>query len=743
MRNAIIGCLIVVVLVLIGGLLFVACRGRLQQMPAPTSVVTSQPTITITWPQNGARVKVGQPFQVHAIATDPRGIFSIGIAVDGQPGTPGTASPPITTFSAVIPITFQTKGVHTIAVQANSTTGAKSEPATIRVVAAQALSDPPAAGDPPTPVPQVSSGPPPPPPPDQPTPPPGATISFVANPTSIQQGQCSTLRWDVDGVREIYFEGVGVTGHEERQQCPTQTTTYTLRVVFTDGSAQDYTATVTVGTNNPNGPTAPVNLRVTSATTTSARIAWDDRSDNEDGFEIQIEGMQSYSAGANVTQYEITGLDCNRSYNFSIRAFNSAGKSAFSNQVTAQTLACNSGGPAAPTNLRVTSMTKTSARITWTDNSNNETGFEIGIGGMPSLSTNANTTQYEAAGLTCNKTYTFGVRAVNAAGVSAWSNQVSGQTLACDGAFAITNVSVRFDPSSYSGPCPGTVKLIGDITSSGPGSVIAKWVVGTPFTVVSSPINVTFARAETKTVTYDLRVATDGHPPIQLDVFNLDSSVAGQSADMTLAVNCGANLAVTKVTASVAPLIFSGICPKTVNYSGVIAANGPGTVTYKWVRSDGESEARTINFAAAGSQTVTSSNVTYNQSATYWAKLQVTAPNAMISDQAKFTLSCTSPAIVTLASVSINPTAFTGPCPHTFHFTGVIRTNAPGTVTYRWERSNGNSDTRTINFSAAGDQTIEGGDFKGGSSDVYWALLHVLTPNDKISNQATFKLTCK
>jgi hypothetical protein len=55
-------------------------------------------------------------------------------------------------------------------------------------------------------------------------------------------------------------------------------------------------------------------------------------------------------------------------------------------------------------------------------------------------------------------------------------------------------------------------------------------------------------------------------------------------------------------------------------------------------------------------------------------------------------------------------------------------------VTYRSEKSDGNRDTRMINFSAAGHQTFEGGDTKAGSSGAYWTRLHVLTPNKSIES---------
>ncbi|MBI5033790.1 MAG: fibronectin type III domain-containing protein [Chloroflexi bacterium] len=434
MRNFLIGCLSVIVLGLLGVIVLIGCRVMQERenvspiVPQPVSAVA--PTIKITLPATGSRVRIGQAFLVHAVAVDPRGIYSIDAAVDGQMQTPVVAAPPLTTFSAAIPITLPTKGVHTIVVQANSTTSLKSEPAAIKVVAVQALSDPTNPDDPPAPAPLP-----------QPNPNPvngSATISFTANPTSVQPGQCSTLRWDVDNVREVYFEGAGVAGHADQQQCPSQNTTYTLTVILIDGSVRTSTATVAVGNSSPSGqaPVAPANLRVTSTTQTTARIAWDDRANNEDGFEIQIEGGASSRLGANASQFEATGLTCHRSYNFRVRAFNATGNSAWSNQVTAQTLACEAGAtaPTAPTNLRVTSTTKTSARLAWDDRSNNETRFEIDMEGGADSTASANATQSEITGLTCNRAYNFRVRAVNAAGNSAWSNQVTAQTLACDGA---------------------------------------------------------------------------------------------------------------------------------------------------------------------------------------------------------------------------------------------------------------------------------------------------------------------
>lgn len=66
-----------------------------------------------------------------------------------------------------------------------------------------------------------------------------------ADRTVVQPGEPATIRWQVEGVKEVYFfaEGEdwrshGVAGVAERQVQPAQTTTYHLRVVKRDNSVE-------------------------------------------------------------------------------------------------------------------------------------------------------------------------------------------------------------------------------------------------------------------------------------------------------------------------------------------------------------------------------------------------------------------------------------------------------------------------------------------------------------------------
>jgi len=74
-------------------------------------------------------------------------------------------------------------------------------------------------------------------------------VEFYASPATVDLCGCTRIYWSVEGVRELYFEGNGVVGVSSELVCPSGagTTTYELRVVHRDGSAQTFTTSVTGG----------------------------------------------------------------------------------------------------------------------------------------------------------------------------------------------------------------------------------------------------------------------------------------------------------------------------------------------------------------------------------------------------------------------------------------------------------------------------------------------------------------
>jgi hypothetical protein len=130
------------------------------------------------------------------------------------------------------------------------------------------------------------------------------------------------------------------------------------RIVQTLGSSGEWTIWANTAFGNQSGnytislacsggggggtPAAPTSLRVTSTSSTEVDLEWNDNSNNETGFEVQIrEGSGAFSSlgtlDANTTGATVTGLDPDTTYGFRVRAVGSGSNSAFSNTVTATT----------------------------------------------------------------------------------------------------------------------------------------------------------------------------------------------------------------------------------------------------------------------------------------------------------------------------------------------------------------------------------------------------------------------
>lgn len=81
----------------------------------------------------------------------------------------------------------------------------------------------------PTPTPVPTSPP--------PTATPAPTITFSADNMLLSRGGCTTLRWSTSNVSAVFLNDAGVTSPASRDICPSETTTYTLRVNLNDGAS--------------------------------------------------------------------------------------------------------------------------------------------------------------------------------------------------------------------------------------------------------------------------------------------------------------------------------------------------------------------------------------------------------------------------------------------------------------------------------------------------------------------------
>jgi titin len=222
-------------------------------------------------------------------------------------------------------------------------------------------------------------------------------------------------------------------------------TTYTYRVkAFNAGgdSAPSNNAEATTPAPPP-PPDAPSNLTAAAVSSSQIDLAWSDNSNNEDGFKIERctgAGCSNFAqidqVGAGVVTYSDNGLSASTTYRYRVRAFNANGDSGYSNIAEATTQA--PPAPAPPTNLTATAGRKGNSAwvdLSWTDNSDNETNFDIerctgatctNFAALTSVGTNVTT--YRDNSVARRTTYRYQVKARNSGGSSAYSNPASATT---------------------------------------------------------------------------------------------------------------------------------------------------------------------------------------------------------------------------------------------------------------------------------------------------------------------------
>lgn len=67
-----------------------------------------------------------------------------------------------------------------------------------------------------------------------------------ADTNPVPYNTCTIVRWNVQNIREVYFENQPAVGDGSQQVCPTADTTYTLLVIAQDGSRTPYPITIRV-----------------------------------------------------------------------------------------------------------------------------------------------------------------------------------------------------------------------------------------------------------------------------------------------------------------------------------------------------------------------------------------------------------------------------------------------------------------------------------------------------------------
>jgi hypothetical protein len=185
-------------------------------------------------------------------------------------------------------------------------------------------------------------------------------------------------------------------------------------------------------------PAAPSNLAVSSPQdATRVDLTWVDNATNESSYTVARSTTPSFDSPtltkivSNSTIYHDTTVQPETTYYYRIDATNAVG-SASSSIVSVTT---RPTPPAAPTGLVATSLTATSIRLDWVDNSLNETGFTLQRAGDAGFTSSltlvdlpARTTSY-TDNVSSEGVYYYRVKAVNIGTSSTWSAGARGSRI--------------------------------------------------------------------------------------------------------------------------------------------------------------------------------------------------------------------------------------------------------------------------------------------------------------------------
>ncbi len=275
----------------------------------------------------------------------------------------------------------------------------------------------------------------------------------------------------------------------------TASTTYSFTVKAKDAAGNVSVASnaVSVTTLAPvpdtTAPTAPT-LTASGTTLTTTNLSWTGATDNVGvtGYNV-YQGTTLLGSTTTATTFAVTGLTASTTYTFYVQAKDAAGNiSVASNTVSVTTLTPDTTAPTAPT-LTASGTTATTTNLSWTGATDNiaVTGYDV-YQGTTLLGSTTTATTYAVSGLTASTTYSFTVKAKDAAGnVSVASNTVSVTTLVASLTYCASSATTTTDEKI------GKV-VFGTISNTSTGTAGYE-----DFTALST--NVTAGTANTITIT--------------------------------------------------------------------------------------------------------------------------------------------------------------------------------------------------------------------------------------------------
>ena len=378
--------------------------------PAPDTTAPSAPAGLTATPASSSQINLSWTAATDNVGVTGYNVFRGGVLV----ATLGA----VTTYQNTGLAAFTT---YTFTVQAFDAAGNLSVPSSSASATTQ-------------PVPDTT-------PPSTPT---GLSATAVSSSQINLSWNASTDNVGVTGYN-VYRGGIqiatlgAVTAFQDSGLVASTTYTYSVRALdaagnFSGPSVSASATTQPVATDTT-PPTVPTGLTATAASSTQINLSWTAATDNVGvtGYNVYRFGTLIATLGA-VTSYQNTGLAASTTYSYTVRAFDAAGNiSAASSSANATTQAVpDTTAPSAPTGLSATAVSTSQINLAWTAATDNVgvTGYNVYRGGALIATLGAVTT-FQNTGLSASTTYSYSVRALDAAGnISTPSSSASATTQA-------------------------------------------------------------------------------------------------------------------------------------------------------------------------------------------------------------------------------------------------------------------------------------------------------------------------
>jgi fibronectin type 3 domain-containing protein len=191
-------------------------------------------------------------------------------------------------------------------------------------------------------------------------------------------------------------------------------------------------ASCDIGSVAPEPPRSPSGLIATPRHSGQVQLTWQDNGGSSSEFRLEDRRSPNSiwnrleKVPSSTKSYLHSDLKAGNTYSYRVQACNNEGCSEFSNEAVATVL-----GPVPPSALAASSQKSGQIRLTWKDDSDDESSFKIESRKAPSSDWNhldevaLGVTQYLHLDRKAGDTYTYRVRSCNASGCSEYSNEAA------------------------------------------------------------------------------------------------------------------------------------------------------------------------------------------------------------------------------------------------------------------------------------------------------------------------------